>query len=320
MNAIVRGFLLIIASGLLFACSDNDSVVQGYIEGEYTYVASNQSGHLTHLAVQRGQSIQANTLIFELETNPEKDQVAQAAAELASAKATLSDMKLGSRQEEIDEILADIALTDSAIDFYGKQIQRYKNLADQSYGTVEDYDEKQFRYQAALAKKANYQAGLALAKQGDRVEQIAAQADVVEQAQTKLDEAQWRLQQKQQKAPVSGVVFDTYYVQGEWVAQGQAVASILAPENVQVVFFVSEPTLPKIAVGNTVSIQCDQCQPAKATINYISNENEYTPPVIFSEDMRDKLVYEVKATLPKDVALHYHPGQPIDVVLSGNNP
>ena len=131
-----------------------------------------------------------------------------------------------------------------------------------------------------------------------------------------LNHSLWALNQKTMNAPVDGVVFDTFYRVGERVDLNHPVLAILNPANIQVLFYVPETVLSQIKLGQDITFTCDTCQQAThAKISYISPEAEYTPPVIYSKDSRDKLVYLIRASMPADVAVQFHPGQPIDVSL-----
>jgi HlyD family secretion protein len=98
------------------------------------------------------------------------------------------------------------------------------------------------------------------------------------------------------------------------VAAGAPVVSMLPPENVKVRFFVPQPQLGAIQVGDMVEVRCDACAPGlTAEISFIAPEAEYTPPVIFSREMRAKLVFLVEARPRQPDALR--PGQPVDVTI-----
>ncbi len=164
------------------------------------------------------------------------------------------------------------------------------------------------------AHVAELQAELETARLGARADEIEAAEAEVTAARAQLAQAEWRLDELSQAAPKAGLVFDTLYRPGEWVAAGAPVVSLLPPENVKVRFFVPEPRLGAIAVGDVVQVRCDACAPdLSATISYISPDAEYTPPVIYSREMRAKLVYLVEARPRQPTALR--PGQPVDVTL-----
>jgi HlyD family secretion protein len=145
--------------------------------------------------------------------------------------------------------------------------------------------------------------------------------EILQAAEANLYQAQWALNQKTVSAPVDGLVFDTFYRLGEKVPVTNPVLALLAPNNIRVIFFVPEGMLSKIKVGQTIKFSCDSCkQETEATINYISPQAEYTPPIIYSKDTRDKLVYLIRAQMPRDTAKKFHPGQPIDVSLPNQDP
>ena len=158
------------------------------------------------------------------------------------------------------------------------------------------------------------QAELETAQLGARADEIQAAEAAVNAAQAQLAQADWRLDQLSQAAPKAGLVVDTLYRPGEWVAAGAPVVQLLPPANVKIRFFVPEPQLGAIAVGDEVQVRCDACAPnLTAVISFISPDAEYTPPVIYSREMRAKLVYLVEARPREPGALR--PGQPVDVTL-----
>ncbi len=91
---------------------------------------------------------------------------------------------------------------------------------------------------------------------------------------------------------------------------------LLPPENLEVRFFVPEPVVGKLKVSQNLSVHCDGCAAdVPASITFISPQAEYTPPVIYSNDNRSKLVFMVIAKPPVEKAAALHPGQPIEVAL-----
>ena len=95
-------FSFALAALFVAGCSSNSSnVFQGYIEGEYVYVASPLGGALTNLAVARGDEVKTGQLLFELERGSEAAAVQQAEKNLAQAKANLalSEAEFARRQQ-----------------------------------------------------------------------------------------------------------------------------------------------------------------------------------------------------------------------------
>ena len=132
-----------------------------------------------------------------------------------------------------------------------------------------------------------------------------------------MAQTQWTKEQKIIAAPVDAIVFDTYYRLGEYTIANQAILSLLAPGNIKAIFFVSEPDVKKLNLGDTVSVaNGDAHRWYAAKISFISPSAEYTPPVIYSEQTNAKLIYRVEAEFSSQVAYHLHPGQPITVAYT----
>lgn len=80
---------------------------------------------------------------------------------------------------------------------------------------------------------------------------------------------------------------------------GAPVVSLLPPGNIFVRFFVPEPELSLVHRGDPVALACDDCpSDLSATISFISPQAEYTPPLIYSESSKAKLVFLVEASMP----------------------
>jgi HlyD family secretion protein len=131
-----------------------------------------------------------------------------------------------------------------------------------------------------------------------------------------LAKANWSFNQKEQFAPTNAFVQDTLYRAGEWVAAGSPVVALLPPANLKVRFFVPETVLSAIQPGQTVNVTFDGGQRVySATVNYISTQAEYTPPVIYSRETRANLVFMIEARFSLADAVELRPGQPVDVKL-----
>ena len=131
-----------------------------------------------------------------------------------------------------------------------------------------------------------------------------------------LAQADWRLGQRAVIAPKAGRVNDTYYVVGDFVPAGSPVVSLLPPGNIKVRFFVPEKALGTVRYGQPVAITCDGCgAPIGAKVSFVAPQAEYTPPVIYSRERREKLVFLVEARPAASDAAKLHPGQPVEVLL-----
>jgi HlyD family secretion protein len=138
-------------------------------------------------------------------------------------------------------------------------------------------------------------------------------------AEARVNTSQTRLARRRGFAPVAGTIQQIYFREGEMVAAQRPVLSIMPPGNMKLRFYVPEPDLPKLAIGDEVRVACDNCAAdLGAKIYFIATSAEYTPPVIYSLDERNKLVYLVQARPSRPDALRV--GQPISVYLGAKTP
>lgn len=302
---------------LLAACgNDGQPVYQGYVEGDYVYVASSEAGRLDALAVKRGQQVGVDAPLFTLEATRERAARDQADAQLAAATAQLEDIATGKRPPEVDVSRAQLAQAEAASRRSAAQLQR--DSAQFRIGGIAraQLDDSREQAQSDAARVRELRAQLEVANLPGRQDQRRAQAAQVDAARATLAQAEWTLAQKQLGAPAAGQIFDTMYRVGEWVPAGSPVVSLLPPGNIKVRFFVPESVVGSLKVGQQATLRCDSCgDPIPVHIDYVSDQAEYTPPVIYSRESRSKLVYMVEARPTPDVAARLHPGQPVEATL-----
>jgi HlyD family secretion protein len=309
----LSGALVAVAAAIGLGGNGGPLQVQGYVEGEYVYVGAPVAGRLETLQVARGDRVEAGAPLFQLDRSSEQPARDDAAARLARAEASLANLRKGRRPSEIASIEAQLAQARAMLALSETKLERRRPLGDAV--SREDVEEAVAEHERDRARVAELEAELETAQLAARPDEIEAAEAEVRAALAQLAQAEWRLGELSQAAPRAAVVVDTLYRRGEWVPAGAPVISLLPPDNVKVRFFVPEPQLGAIAVGDEVEVGCDACPPdLVAEIRFIAPEAEYTPPVIYSREMRAKLVYLVEARPRQPDALR--PGQPVDVTLA----
>lgn len=310
--------LALLFVALLSGCQPaEEERFQGYVEGEPVLVAAQQGGQLISLAVRRGDAVRAGAPLFSQDSAVEAAGVSQAQAQLAQAEAQSSNLATGRRPPEIAAIEAQLRDAEARRKLSAGQLERQRALVAKGFVSVESLDRARTELARDEATVAQMKAQLATARLPGRADERAGAQAQVRASQAALAQSAVRLGQKTQVSPVAGQVLDTYFRAGEWAAPGQPVVSVLPAENIKVRFFVPETRLGGLRTGQAVAIGCDGC-PASvpATIRFISPEAEYTPPVLFSEKNRHRLVYLVEAWPQPGDAARLHPGQPVDVALN----
>ncbi len=291
--------------------------VQGYIEGEFVYVASPLAGALEQLKVQRGDQVKTGDLLFALECASEKAAQQEAARRLAQGQASLEDARKGKRPSEVESLEAQIQQAQAALKFSESELARQETLMrSPGVNTQQDLDRARSSRDQNRQLVAQLKADLETARLGSRPDQVAAAEANVRALEAALARADWDLSQKQQAAPQAGVVFDTLYRQGEWVGAGKPVVALLPPANVKLRVFMPEPWLGSLHVGDPLRVFVDGATgPVTGKVSFISPRAEYTPPVVYSQDNRNKFVFLVEAVFEPSIAAQLHPGQPVDVEL-----
>jgi HlyD family secretion protein len=300
---------------LAAACSGHrQDAFQGYAEGDFVYLSSSQPGRLDRLNVARGEQVAEGSPLFALESGQEQAAQRQAQHQLEAAQAQLEDLKTGRRPVEVAVTRAQLSEAEATARQSDSQHQR-DELQYRSGGiSKEQLDASRAQADADSAKVRELQHQVEVARLPGRTQQLRAQSEQVEAARAALAEATWKLDQKTMAAPRAGLVYDTLFREGEWVNAGNPVVRMLPPENIKVRFFVPESILGSLKTGHSVSVRCDGCgADVPAQISYISEQSEYTPPVIYSNETRVKLTYMIEAHPSPQDAPKLHPGQPLEV-------
>jgi HlyD family secretion protein len=300
------------------------SAWQGYAEADCVKPAPIEQGLLTSISVARGDQIARGAPLFTQDDTHERAARDQAARQLAQAEEQLANLEAAMKPTEVAQAEANLTDARSTLERARADLQRDESLLRTGYATGQTVDQRRADYRSAEAKAQHAESALAQARAPmGREREIEAQRAAVAAARAALAMAQWHLAQRTVTAPVGGRVADVLAQPGETMAAGVPVVSILPLENIFVRFFVPETALSGLHRGEPVSFGCDGCQPGlTGTISFISPTAEYTPPVIYSEFTRAKLVYRIEARPRPEQAALFNPGQPIDVrpIGSGGGP
>ena len=311
MGLIAIGTIVLLTS----ACSDKPPAAwSGYAEGDYVYVSAPLAGQLQIVSVQVGQSVAPGAALFTLESQSEQAARAEATARLAAAQAQASNLDKGKRPDELAVAQAQLEQAQTHAALAQRELARQQGLVAKGFVSKAVLDNASSALYQAKARVEELTAALRVARLPGRLEDRATAQATAQAAQEVLRQSTWRADQKAQTAPVQALVTDVFYQPGEFVPAGQPVVSLLPPQNRKARFFVPETGLAQLQLGQTVQLHCDGCAGAiPATISRIATQPEYTPPVIYSNLQRAKLVFMVEAKPDAAHAAQLKPGQPLEV-------
>lgn len=290
---------------------------QGYVEGEFVHVGAPVGGMLVECRVRKGDTVEAGATLFTLERGAEEAALAEAGHRLAQTEARVANLKKGARPTEIEALSARIHQAQVNVELWEKELGRREQLARDAVIASTELDLVRSQRDAARAALAAVTAERATAGLGGRTDEVAAAEADRQAAAAGLARVRWAVDQKTQKSPVHGLIHNTLFRPGEYVGAGQPVVSILPATGLKIRFFVPQYRLVAFPPRTAVEVGIDGlAEPLPGTVQYVSTQPEFTPPVIYSRESRAKLVFMVEASLAPEAASRLRPGQPADVRLA----
>ncbi|MDB5874733.1 MAG: hypothetical protein JWQ07_4175 [Ramlibacter sp.] len=298
---------------LLAACGNREEPGwSGYAEADYVYVSSPLAGTLSALNVEAGQQVARGKPLFALESESERAAREEASARVDVARYQAENTDKGKREPEVAVNQAQLQQARAQAELAQHDLARKRELLAKGFISRAQVDEAQATLAQAQARVAESSSAVQVARLPARDDERAAADAQVEAARQALKQTEWRQQQKQQAAPADAQVADTFFRPGEFVAAGQPVVALLPPANIKARFYIPEPELPSVTLGQTVLLECDGCgAPIAARVTHIATRPEYTPPVIYSNSQRSKLVFMAEAHPAPADATRLRPGQPL---------
>jgi HlyD family secretion protein len=300
----------IVAAIVLVPRLNRPGVLSGYVEGEALYLASPVSGAVTGLYVRRGDRVTAGQKLYVIDPAQVFAQRDQAAAEVEAASAQADDARKGARPVELAVYEANVAAAEARARDAEAVLRRVRVLERRGIYAPARLDDAKSAYDAAVAQATAARKQRDAATLGARRDQVRAADSRVAQARAGLGAATARLSDIAPVAPGPGRIEDVFFQQGEWAVANQPVLALIPDDRIVLRFFVPERAISAYAPGATVRFACDGCAAGlTAKVSYISPRPEFTPPVIYSREARDRLVYLVEAR----PSVRLNPGQPVDV-------
>lgn len=271
-------FILILVMFFLLSCDKSQNKFQGNIETRMAYISVPYQGVLKQLFIKKGDPVTPQQPLFVLEEQPEGASYLQAKADLENAVAQQQEATANLNHEKL-------------------LLSRRQYLVEKKAMDQETLDSASIKYKDAVAK-------------------LAAAEAKVSSAKANLEQAAWAKSQKAITAEKAGVVFDTYYIPTELVPPNRPVLSLIYPDQIRAIFYIPEPQLSTVKIGQQISLNCDgHLQKVSAKIVFISPKAELTPPVLYSKEERSKFVYRVEAFSEAADKSCFHPGQLVTVFL-----
>lgn len=277
-------FFLISFSFIFSGCDRNHTTsLPGYIEGKYTYISPIYGGIISAIFVDKGDEVKTNQQLFSLEEYPESQDVKMAEARVQEAINQRNKIQENYKLHKIE-------------------LERKKILSKDGIISKEEFETHNTTF-------------------NQTAQELKASEDNIKALQAAEQKARWTSGQRIVQSPIASQVFDIYYRQGEMVTTGSPVLSLIASNQLKIIFFVPEPLLSQLRTHQNIDVVIDgYSQSIKGKIMHISTQAQFTPPVIYSTEERQKLVFRVEAfPLIPNALQKLHPGQPVTVKVQLSN-
>ncbi len=294
---------------------DDSLTLPGYLENEIIKIGNSGAGQVKQVYVTRGDSVKKNQLLFSLEDQQQRQQLAYAAATYKQALSTLRDYVRGSAIEDILQTEAELQSVKLQHALSLKTLKRLESLKTKQFVSETAWDEALNNEAVLRTQQQQVQAKLNKLYSPLRTDQISLLQATTEAAMAKYRQAQWHLDQQKLLAPSDGVIDDVYFKAGEFVATGQSVLSFRQKKLATLVFYLPYAHLNSVQIGSEIDVSCAACdgKTYPAIVRYIAAEPEFTPPIVYGGEFNSKYVYQIKAQLIDKTPLH--PGQAVDISI-----
>ncbi len=313
LNLASLGLLLLLAAG----CRDRaaqTNLLPGYLEADLVEIASPEGGYLAELSVQRGQTVAAGQSLFRLDPTPLDLAKQQAEASGEAVRLRAQDAARGEREQTIRRLQANVAAEQARLALAESEYERHKSLIRSGGVSQSAFQQSEAAFKQSRENLTALQAQLELAGQGQRPLEIAALQAVDKASRAASELAAWHGAQTTRTSPEAAIVRDTLYEPGEWVAAGRPVVVLRRTRDLRARFYVSPAVLAQLRLGQPVEIVLPgNAPPLHAPVSRISDQAEYTPPVIYSREESERLVFLVEAQLTPEDAARLQPGLPVSV-------
>ncbi len=286
----------------------------GYVEANYVYVAAASPGRIEKITVAEGEAAEAGQVVVVLDSAQHRATLAAAEARVAAAEANLQNLTTGSREDEIEVIRAALQKAEADLRLAEENAARSRQLHGEGLAPEARLDRDLATLESAGATVKQLQAELRVAELPARdAQQLQAEANLAA-ARAESERAHADLDDRSLAAPVAGRVERLYFSAGETAGTGTPILALLPADALKVKFYVPGPERPLLEVGARIAVACGGCpEGLTASVSYFASDPQFTPPVIYSREERDRLTFLVEAVLARGAGLP--PGQPVTVSL-----
>lgn len=289
----------------------------GTVEATDALIGFEIPGTVDSVTVHEGDTVEVESEIARLRTDELQARRAQAEARIAAARARLRELEAGTRRQEIAQAEAETAAARDTLEETRREAERTRRLYEGGAVGLEADDRARTAVQVASSRLRQAEERLGLLREGPRSEQIDAQRALLGEARAALEAIDVRLAKSVLAAPFAGRVTVRHKEPGEIVSPGTPVVTLQNPDDRWVRIYVPENRLGAVRLGESAVILSDTFPEKRyeGRVFFISDQAEFTPKNVQTQEERVRLVYAVKVRVTGDPGFELKPGMPVDVEI-----
>ncbi len=290
--------------------------VYGNIDIRDANLAFNEQERIARVLVEEGDRVAAGQVLARLQTHRLEAQIREAEAQIAAQKEVVKRFEVGTRWQEIEQARAEVSAAKAKVRNNRQNFERIKKTSGAGATSEQALDNARAQLDVDQAQLEVKEKALNLALEGPRKEDIAAARNNLEVLNASLEFLKIRLADMTLISPASGVIQNRNLEPGEMASPERPVVTLALTDPKWVRAYVPEPDLGRIKLGMKAKILSDSFpdQSFEGWIGFISPVAEFTPKTVETEDLRTKLVYEVRVFVHDSKDL-LRLGMPVTVIV-----
>jgi HlyD family secretion protein len=291
--------------------------IYGSIEIRTARLAFNESEIVEQVLVDEGDSVEAGQVLAKLKSQRLEAQLSAAKAKRDAQAAVVERLQNGARTQEVATAEAQVAAGEVRLENTRKDYLRMKETVSSGAISQLSFDSAEAKMKESEADLHVLQQNLSLVQAGPRKEEIAQAQAALAALNSDVDLLSIRLADTTLRAPAAGTVESRLIEVGEMTGPSSTAFVVALNERKWVRAYLPEPQLSRLKPGDSVDVSCDSWpgKQFKGQVGFIASVAEFTPKIVQTEELRTKLVYEVRIWLddPKD---QLRLGVPVTVDIS----
>jgi len=296
--------------------STTELKIYGNIDMRDANLAFNEQERIARVLVEEGDRVTAGQVLARLQTHRLEAQIREAEAQIAAQQEVVKRLEAGTRPQEIEQARAEVAAVKATVRNSMLNFERISKTSGTGATSQQALDNARAQFDVDQAQLKVKEKGLNLALEGPRKEDIAAAKNTLEALKAALSLLKIRLADMTLISPSPGIIRNRILEPGEMASPNQPVVTLALTDPKWVRAYVPEPDLGRINLGMKAKILSDSFpdQSFEGWIGFISPVAEFTPKTVETEDLRTKLVYEVRVFVHDSEDL-LRLGMPVTVIV-----